>query len=82
MQKFFPAAAAGGAPALAAMSGPLGHVSFCPTGGVSAKNAEDYLSLPNVVCVGGSWVAPRDLVANRQWDAIKTLARLASTLPR
>ena len=82
MLKFFPASAIGGAPALAALSGPLADVRFCPTGGVSAGNAKDYLSLPNVVCVGGSWVAPRALVANRQWDKIEDLARAASQLAR
>lgn len=61
--KFFPAEQAGGAPYLKALSSPLAGTMFCPTGSVSLKNANDYLSLPNVVCVGGSWVAPRELVA-------------------
>ena len=71
---------AGGAAFLKALASPLADIRFCPTGGVSAKNAMDYLSLPNVVCVGGSWVAPDDLVAAGQWDAIEALAREASTL--
>ncbi|KQZ14439.1 keto-deoxy-phosphogluconate aldolase [Mesorhizobium sp. Root554] len=78
--KFFPAEQAGGAAFLKALASPLADIRFCPTGGVSAKNAMDYLSLPNVVCVGGSWVAPDDLVAAGQWDAIEALAREASTL--
>ena len=68
--KFFPAEQAGGAAYLKSLSSPLAGVSFCPTGGISLKNAMDYLSLPNVVCVGGSWVAPKDLVAAGDWDGI------------
>jgi len=82
VQKFFPAEAAGGAPSLKAQSGPLPQVSFCPTGGVSASNAQDYLALPNVLCVGGSWVAPKDRVAAGDWDAIEALAREAAGLAR
>lgn len=78
--KFFPAEQAGGAAFLKALASPLADIRFCPTGGVSAKNAMDYLSLPNVVCVGGSWVAPDDLVAAGKWEAIEALAREASTL--
>ncbi|MEO9340655.1 2-dehydro-3-deoxy-phosphogluconate aldolase [Mesorhizobium sp. SB112] len=80
--KFFPAEQAGGASFLKALASPLAGMKFCPTGGVSAKNANDYLSLPNVVCVGGSWVAPDDLVAAKDWDAIEALAREASKLKR
>lgn len=80
MLKFFPAGTSGGAPALKALSGPLPQATFCPTGGISAGNATDYLSLPNVVCVGGSWVVAPDLVKARDWDAIEELARAASTL--
>ncbi|MET3598374.1 2-dehydro-3-deoxy-phosphogluconate aldolase [Martelella mangrovi] len=74
VMKFFPAEQAGGAPYLKALSSPLSDIKFCPTGGVSLANAPDYLKLPNVVCVGGSWVAPKDLVAKGDWDGIKKLA--------
>lgn len=80
--KFFPAEAAGGAPFLKSLASPLPQASFCPTGGVSLKNARDYLSLPNILCVGGSWVAPKDRIAADDWAAIETLAREASALPR
>ena len=75
--KFFPAEQAGGAAYLKSLSSPLAGVSFCPTGGISLKNAMDYLSLPNVVCVGGSWLAPDKLTAAGDWDAIEALARSA-----
>jgi 2-dehydro-3-deoxyphosphogluconate aldolase/(4S)-4-hydroxy-2-oxoglutarate aldolase len=78
--KFFPAEASGGAPALKAIGAPLPQISFCPTGGISPANAETYLSLPNVVCAGGSWVAPADLVKAGNWNAIEALARDASQL--
>lgn len=80
MLKFFPAMAAGGPPALKALSAPLPQVSFCPTGGVSMENAPDFLSLPNVRCVGGSWIATDELVQNQAWDEIEARARLASLL--
>ncbi len=80
--KFFPAEASGGAPALKAIGAPLPHISFCPTGGVSPSNAMDYLSLPNVLCAGGSWVAPADKVAAGDWAGIETLAAEASQLGR
>ncbi len=80
MLKFFPAEAAGGAPFLKSLSSPLPQVRFCPTGGVSPANAESYLSLPNVVCAGGSWVAPDNLMRKGDWAAITELARAASTL--
>lgn len=79
-QKFFPAEAAGGAPALKAIGAPLPQISFCPTGGVSLANAHDYLSLPNTLCVGGSWVAPKNLVVAQDWAAIEALAREAAAL--
>lgn len=82
MLKFFPAEANGGAPALKAIGAPLPALSFCPTGGVSPSNADSYLSLPNVVCCGGSWVAPTKLMEAGDWDAIEALAREASQLPR
>lgn len=80
MLKFFPAEAAGGAPALKAIGAPIPQVSFCPTGGVSPANAMGYLSLPNVICAGGSWVAPADRVAAGDWTAIEALARAAAAL--
>jgi 2-dehydro-3-deoxyphosphogluconate aldolase / (4S)-4-hydroxy-2-oxoglutarate aldolase len=80
MLKFFPAEASGGAPALKALGGPLPQISFCPTGGVSPQNAESYLSLPNVVCAGGSWVAPEKLVAENDWAGIEALASEAARL--
>lgn len=80
MQKFFPAEVAGGAPALKAIGGPLPQVSFCPTGGVSLKNARDYLALPNVVCVGGSWVAPKAMMEAGDWAGITALAREAAAM--
>jgi len=71
--KFFPAEAAGGIPMVKSIGGPLPQVTFCPTGGVSPKNAAAYLALPNVACVGGSWMAPADLVDAEDWDEIKRL---------
>jgi 2-dehydro-3-deoxyphosphogluconate aldolase/(4S)-4-hydroxy-2-oxoglutarate aldolase len=78
--KFFPAEQNGGAPVLNAWAGPLPHLSFCPTGGVTPENAPAYLSLSNVACVGGSWVAPRNLVEAGDWAAIEKLARKAAEL--
>ena len=78
--KFFPAETSGGAPALKALHGPFPNVHFCPTGGISAKSAPDYLNLPNVVCVGGGWVAPNDAVAAEDWTRITELARAAAAL--
>ena len=82
VQKFFPAEANGGAPALKSIGGPLPQVSFCPTGGVSLTNAPNYLSLSNTLCVGGSWVAPQNLIDAGDWDAITELARQAAALAR
>ena len=82
VQKFFPAAANGGAPALKAIGAPIPQVKFCPTGGVSLANANEYLSLTNVLCVGGSWVAPIDLVKAGDWAGITALAAQAAALPR
>jgi len=82
VQKFFPAEASGGAPALKSIGAPLPQISFCPTGGISLANADQYLSLPNTLCVGGSWVAPKDLVEAADWEGITSLARAASKLPR
>lgn len=80
MMKFFPAEASGGAPALKAIGAPLPQISFCPTGGISPDNAPSYLSLPNVLCAGGSWVAPQDMVARSDWDGIEALAQKAARL--
>ena len=78
--KFFPAEASGGAKALKAIGAPLPQISFCPTGGVSTGNLNDYLGLSNVLCAGGSWVAPADKVASGDWDGIEKLARAAVEL--
>jgi 2-dehydro-3-deoxyphosphogluconate aldolase / (4S)-4-hydroxy-2-oxoglutarate aldolase len=78
--KFFPAEANGGAAALKAFAGPLPQVAFCPTGGVTPQNAPTYLALPNVVCVGGSWVANAAMMREGRWDRIEALAREASRL--
>ncbi|WP_064712216.1 2-dehydro-3-deoxy-phosphogluconate aldolase [Rhizobium bangladeshense] len=78
--KFFPAEQAGGAAYLKALSSPLAGTLFCPTGSISLKNAPDYLTLPNVVCVGGSWVAPKELVAAGDWVGITKLAAEAAAL--
>jgi len=80
MMKFFPAEASGGVPALQAIGAPLPQIAFCPTGGVSPDNVRDYLSLPNVVCAGGSWVAPKDAAESGDWARIETLARDARNL--
>ncbi|MEL6551381.1 MAG: bifunctional 4-hydroxy-2-oxoglutarate aldolase/2-dehydro-3-deoxy-phosphogluconate aldolase [Pseudomonadota bacterium] len=80
IQKFFPAEAAGGAALLKSLASPLPQVRFCPTGGVSPANAPDYLALPNVVCVGGSWLSPKDAVEAGDWPRIEGLAREAAGL--
>jgi 2-dehydro-3-deoxyphosphogluconate aldolase / (4S)-4-hydroxy-2-oxoglutarate aldolase len=80
VMKFFPAEQAGGAAYLKALSSPLAGTLFCPTGGISLKNAMDYLSLPNVICVGGSWVAPKELVSAGDWAGITKLASEAAAL--
>ena len=79
-QKFFPAEAAGGVAALRSLHGPLPEVRFCATGGISVRNARDYLSAPNVACVGGSWLTPASLMDAGDWDAIQALARTAARL--
>jgi 2-dehydro-3-deoxyphosphogluconate aldolase/(4S)-4-hydroxy-2-oxoglutarate aldolase len=80
VQKFFPAEANGGAPALKAIGAPLPQVKFCPTGGVNLRNARDYLGLSNTLCVGGSWVAPKDKVVAGDWAGITALAKEAAAL--
>ena len=78
--KFFPALQAGGVAMLKAWSGPFFDVSFCPTGGVTLQNAPDFLALPNVVCVGGSWLVPADALAQGDWALITQLARDSQNL--
>ena len=81
-QKFFPAEATGGASAMGSLAGPLPQITFCPTGGITPLNAKIYLALPNIVCVGGSWIAPKALVAAGAWDEITQIARRAADLLR
>ncbi|GGC97942.1 bifunctional 4-hydroxy-2-oxoglutarate aldolase/2-dehydro-3-deoxy-phosphogluconate aldolase [Aquisalinus flavus] len=78
--KFFPAEVAGGAPYIKALGGPLKSLRFCPTGGVSPDNAKDYLSLPNVVCAGGSWIATRQMIDGHKWDEITATSKAAVAL--
>jgi len=78
--KFFPAEAAGGAPVMKAMAGPFPNIKFCPTGGIGLGNALDYLTLPNVMCVGGSWIAKPQDIREKRWDAIEQLAREAAAI--
>jgi 2-dehydro-3-deoxyphosphogluconate aldolase/(4S)-4-hydroxy-2-oxoglutarate aldolase len=78
--KFFPAEAAGGTAYLKALAAPLPQARFCPTGGVTPASAPDYLALPNVACVGGSWMLPKDAVAGRDWARVEALAREAAAL--
>ena len=78
--KFFPAESSGGAAALEALHGPFAACRFCPTGGITAKLAPSYLALPNVLCVGGGWVAPLDAIAAGDWDRITALAQAAAGL--
>ncbi|MDP9045413.1 MAG: bifunctional 4-hydroxy-2-oxoglutarate aldolase/2-dehydro-3-deoxy-phosphogluconate aldolase [Pseudomonadota bacterium] len=80
--KFFPALQAGGIAMLKAFSGPFADVVFCPTGGITAANAAEFLALPNVKVCGGSWLTPSDAILARDWDRITRLAREASALPR
>ena len=78
--KFFPAMQAGGSALLKAWSGPFFDVKFCPTGGVTLQNAPDFLALPNVICVGGSWIVPADAMVKGDWDKITQLAKDTSAL--
>jgi 2-dehydro-3-deoxyphosphogluconate aldolase/(4S)-4-hydroxy-2-oxoglutarate aldolase len=78
--KFFPALQAGGTAMLKALSGPFGEVQFCPTGGVTLQNAHEFLALPNVVCVGGSWLVPADALAAGDWERITRLASETASL--
>jgi len=81
-QKLFPATVVGGMDMLKAVGSPLSQIRFCPTGGVNVNNAKDFLALPNVMCVGGSWVTPAKLVAAGDWAGIEALAREAAALKR
>lgn len=78
--KFFPAEAAGGAPVIKAFHGPFSQLRFCPTGGISTSNASQYLSLPNVACVGGSWLTPAAEMKAGNWQALTELARASRLL--
>lgn len=78
--KFFPASAAGGLPMLKALAGPFADIAFCPTGGITAESAPQFLALPNVRVVGGSWLTPEDAMAAGDWDRISALARAAAAL--
>ena len=78
--KFFPAEAAGGTAMLKSIGGPLPQVTFCPTGGISLETAPNYLALKNVICVGGTWMLDKQLIENKDWQAIEALARQASEL--
>jgi 2-dehydro-3-deoxyphosphogluconate aldolase/(4S)-4-hydroxy-2-oxoglutarate aldolase len=80
--KLFPASQAGGIGMLKALYGPLPDVSFCPTGGIGADNFGEFLRLPNVACVGGSWVCPADAVQQQDWDRIRNLAQEANRIAR
>ncbi len=80
LQKLFPASIAGGVPYLKALGAPLPEVRFMPTGGINPDNAGEYLALSNVACIGGSWIAPQSLLANRDFDAIGRIAAKAVNL--
>ncbi|WQU12720.1 bifunctional 4-hydroxy-2-oxoglutarate aldolase/2-dehydro-3-deoxy-phosphogluconate aldolase [Helicobacter pylori] len=78
--KFFPAEYCGGVKLLNAFNGPFKGVKFCPTGGISADNMRSYLNLENVLCVGGSWLTPKDLIQNKEWDKITEICKQALAL--
>jgi 2-dehydro-3-deoxyphosphogluconate aldolase/(4S)-4-hydroxy-2-oxoglutarate aldolase len=80
LQKFFPASYAGGVDLLRALASPLPGIRFCPTGGITAATAPEWLALSNVICIGGSWLTPATLMRERNWAAIETLARQAVAL--
>jgi 2-dehydro-3-deoxyphosphogluconate aldolase/(4S)-4-hydroxy-2-oxoglutarate aldolase len=80
--KFFPAEQAGGVAMLNAFGGPFGKIRFCPTGGITQQSAPSYLALPNVACVGGGWIAPKKLMAAKDWDGIARIAKEAAALKR
>ena len=78
--KFFPASAAGGLPLLKSLISPLPHLTFCPTGGITQDTAPDWLALANIACVGGSWIAPQNLISEGKFDEIQTRAAAAQSL--
>lgn len=78
--KFFPAVPAGGVPMLSSFAGPFPQVRFCPTGGITPATAPDFLAQPNVICIGGSWLTPKGLLAQKDWSAIEHLARATASL--
>ena len=78
--KFFPAEVSGGVTALKAIAGPLPEVRFCPTGGINHNNAENYLLQKNVICVGGSWMAPQKMIEKKEWSSIQSMAEIASKM--
>ena len=78
--KFFPAEAAGGVRMLSSIAGPLPQARFCPTGGITSASAPSYLALPNVGCVGGTWLTPKDALAAKDWDRVRRLAAEAAAL--
>ncbi len=80
--KFFPAEASGGAAYLTSIASPVPQARFCPTGGITPTSAPAYLSLPNVGCVGGSWLTPADALATGDWARVESLAREAAALTR
>jgi 2-dehydro-3-deoxyphosphogluconate aldolase/(4S)-4-hydroxy-2-oxoglutarate aldolase len=80
LTQFFPAEAAGGIPYLRSLASPLPRARFCPTGGIEAARAPEYLALPNVACVGGTWMIPPDLLAARDWEGVTALAKEAAAL--
>jgi 2-dehydro-3-deoxyphosphogluconate aldolase / (4S)-4-hydroxy-2-oxoglutarate aldolase len=80
--KFFPAQSSGGVAAVKALGGPFPQVTFCPTGGIDLPRAQEYLALPNVACVGGSWMVPQSLIESADWATITRLASEATTTLR
>jgi 2-dehydro-3-deoxyphosphogluconate aldolase/(4S)-4-hydroxy-2-oxoglutarate aldolase len=80
LQKFFPAEQSGGAPYLSALTSPLPQVRFCPTGGITSESALSYLKLANVITIGGSWMAPKALIVEKDWTGIAMLAAMAAKL--
>jgi 2-dehydro-3-deoxyphosphogluconate aldolase/(4S)-4-hydroxy-2-oxoglutarate aldolase len=78
--KFFPTESSGGVAALKSFAGPFANIRFCPTGGITAQTAPDYLALPNVLCVGGSWMVPQAMIDAQDWNGITALAQHAAAL--
>ena len=80
--KLFPATAVGGLQMLKGLAGPLSELKLCPTGGISEANAAEFLSQPNVLCIGGSWMVPKDWLAQGQWDKVKASSAKAASIVR